>query len=157
MAKRVHIYDMDGTIVCSMHRYRTEVKNGKTTIDFAYWLANEHRAERDSLLPLAQQYQSDLANPAIFTVIATARFLGVPDYNFIGKKLGNPDAIVSRNSRDDNRSGATLKIDGLKKVFSAANLWNLEKVFWEDNFHYLTKVCGALGIKGKFVKSNQGW
>lgn len=102
MVKRVHIYDMDGTIVCSMHRYRTEVKNGKTTIDFAYWLANEHRAERDSLLPLAQQYQSDLANPAIFTVIATARFLDTPDYNFIGQKLGNPDENCSRSGSKES-------------------------------------------------------
>ena len=157
MVKRVHIYDMDGTIVCSMHRYRTKVIDEKITIDFPYWLENEHRAERDSLLPLARQYRSDLENPAIFVIIATARFLSEPDYNFINSKLGNPDAIISRSSREDNRPGAMLKIDGLKKVFSAANLWNVEKIFWEDNFHYLTKVCGALGIKGRFVKSNQGW
>ena len=53
--KRIAIYDMDGTIVCSMHRYRTIVDNGCERIDLDYWRANEYRALEDSLLPLAEQ------------------------------------------------------------------------------------------------------
>ena len=58
--KRIAIYDMDGTIVCSMHRYRTIVDNGIERIDLDYWRANEYRALDDSLLPLAEQYKNDL-------------------------------------------------------------------------------------------------
>lgn len=156
--KRTHIYDMDGTIVCSLHRYRTIVKpGGKITIDLDHWIANEHRAYDDSLLPLAAQYQNDLSDPSTFVVIATARHLQVPDLEFIQDKLGVPDAIVSRHSRCDQRSGAQLKIEGLRQVFDQHRLHNTTKKFWEDNLSYLHKVCSALPIKGHFVPSAQGW
>jgi hypothetical protein len=155
--RRTHIYDMDGTIVCSMHRYRTISTGSKTTIDLEYWLENEHKARNDSLLPLAEQYRRDLFDPAVFVCIATARVLHGADRAFIRKHLGIPDAIVSRAGRSDSRGGADLKINGLKRVFDKHNLWDTTKVFWEDNLTYLTKVCGALGLKGKFVPSQQGW
>ena len=62
MAKinRVSIYDMDGTIVCSLHRYRTIVDDNGERIDLQYWRENEYRAGDDSLLPLANQYRMDL-------------------------------------------------------------------------------------------------
>ena len=155
--RKVHIYDMDGTIVCSRHRYRSISNGGKTTIDLQHWLDNEHRAYDDSLLPLAAQYQNDLKNPNIFVAIATARVLNTPDRAFIRRKLGSPNAIVSRAGRSDTRSGAQLKIEGLSRVFDKHSLHNAKKVFWEDNLAYLTKVCFALGIEGKFVPSTQGW
>ncbi len=157
MVKRVHIYDMDGTIVCSMHRYRTLEKSGKTTIDLAHWIENEHKAYHDSLLPLAKQYQNDLTNPSIFTVIATARHIQGEDERFIREKLGEPQALISRQGREDTRGGAQLKIEGLTQLFNEHNLWNCAKHFWEDNLSYLTKVCFALNMKGHFVPSNQGW
>ena len=52
--KRVSIYDMDGTIVCSMHRYKTD-STGK--IDLQFWRDNQHLAMSDKLLPLAEQYK----------------------------------------------------------------------------------------------------
>jgi hypothetical protein len=156
MITKTHIYDMDGTIVCSMHRYRTQFVNGKITIDFQHWLDNQHRAAEDSLLPLAEQYKRDIKSKNIFVIIATARVLNEPDYQFILDRLGSPDAIVSR-SEGDKTSGGLMKINGLKKVFNAANLWHTEKRFWEDNLKYLTTVCNTLGIRGHYVKSNQGW
>ena len=47
--KRVRIYDMDGTIVCSMHRYRTVIDDRGERIDLEYWRENEYRALDDSL------------------------------------------------------------------------------------------------------------
>lgn len=157
MYKRVHIYDMDGTIVCSMHRYRTQENNGQTAIDLQYWLDNEHRAMEDSLLPLAQQYKEDLANPETFVIIATARVLNTPDLQFIREILGEPNAIVSREGRKDTRKGAEMKIAGLFRIFNHHDLWIAEKHFWEDNMNYLTQVCKAIGAKAHFVPSRQGW
>lgn len=154
---RVHIYDMDGTIVCSLHRYRTRDVNGRPAIDLAHWIENEHRAYDDKLLPLAEQYRSDLANARVFTIIATARNLQAADRKFIRHKLGVPDAIVSRFGRRDTRSGADLKIHGLKKVLAKHKLEKARKFFWEDNYTYLTKVCQAIGAKGYLVPSAQGW
>lgn len=156
MIRKTHIYDMDGTIVCSMHRYRSMIASGKITIDFPYWIQNQHKAMADSLLPLASQYKKDISDSSVFVIIATARVLNEPDQDFIAQKLGNPDAIVSRKDGDSS-SGAMLKINGLKSVFNIASLWDTEKRFWEDNLHYLTSVCSALGIRGHYVKSQQGW
>ena len=85
--KRIRIYDMDGTIVCSLHRYRTITDSNGERIDLDYWRENEHRALDDSLLPLAEQYRQDLADPETYTIIATARVLGKPDLEFIRDTL----------------------------------------------------------------------
>ena len=66
--KRVSIYDMDGTIVCSLHRYRTIVDDSGERIDLDYWRQNEYRAMDDSLLPLAEQYRKDLKDENCFVV-----------------------------------------------------------------------------------------
>ena len=156
--KRIAIYDMDGTIVCSMHRYRTIVDNGIERIDLDYCRANEYRALDDSLLPLAEQYKNDLDDPNCIVVIATARILRKPDRAFIYSRLGTPDHIVSRNE-NDNRSGGTLKIEGLKRIFKLySNLgyhFN-DAVFYEDNVAYLKAVCDYFNIRGVYIPSKQG-
>ncbi len=151
--KRVAIYDMDGTIVCSLHRYQTVGDK----IDLQYWRDNEYRAMDDGLLPLAEQYKSDLANPDVFVIIATARVLHNPDRDFIAKVLGQPDYIISRKD-GDTRSGGLLKILGLKKLFSLKQFIKVKDtaVFYEDNHSYLKAVCDYFGIRGVYVPSKQG-
>ena len=149
--KRMAIYDMDGTIVCSLHRYRAI--NGK--IDLAYWRENEFRAMDDSLLPLADQYKADLADPECYVVIATARVLHDPDKQFIREVLGEPDYIISR-APDDTRSGGLLKVLGLQKFFNLKNFKNASVVFYEDNAAYLKTVCDKFNIRGVYVPSQQG-
>lgn len=149
--KKVNIYDMDGTIVCSMHRYKTI--NGK--IDLQYWRDNQHLAMNDSLLPLAKQYQEDLANPEIYVIIATARVMNEPDYAFVNNVLGKPDFLISRKE-GDSISGGKLKINGLAKFFNLKNFQNAEFTFYEDNATYLKTVCDHFGIKGVYIPSNQG-
>ena len=111
--KRMAIYDMDGTIVCSLHRYRTI----DDKIDLEFWRENEKFAMADSLLPLATQYQADLNDPTCYVVIATARVLHGADKQFIDEILGKPNAIISRKD-GDSRSGGLLKILGLKQLFN---------------------------------------
>lgn len=149
--KRMAIYDMDGTIVCSLHRYRAI--DGK--IDLAYWRENEFRAMDDSLLPLADQYKADLADPECYVVIATARVLHNPDKQFIREVLGEPDYIISR-APDDTRSGGLLKVLGLQKFFNLKNFKNASVVFYEDNAAYLKTVCDKFNIRGVYVPSQQG-
>lgn len=154
MIKEIHVYDMDGTIVCSMHRFKT-TPEGK--IDLAYWIENEHKAYNDSLLPLASQYQEQLNNSEIYVVIATARVLAQPDLDFINDKLGKPDYIISRNGRNDFRKGADLKITGLNKLLSLKQFANIKKrFFYEDNKDYLYPVAKAHNMKPVFVPSLQG-
>lgn len=151
MIKRLAIYDMDGTIVDSTHRYRTI--NGK--IDLQFWRDNQHKAMQDKLLPLAAQYKADILDPECYVIIATARVMNGPDYQFIDEILGKPDYIISRKP-DDNISGATMKINGLTKFFNLKNFRNASAVFYEDNAAYLKAVCDRFKIKGVYVPSEQG-
>lgn len=153
--KRVAIYDMDGTIVCSLHRYRTIVDERGERIDLDYWRANEYRAGDDSLLPLAEQYKADLNDANCYTVIATARILRDADNTFIRDVLGEPDYIISRPEGCDI-SGAKLKVAGLAKFFNLVNFRDAEFVFYEDNVQYLKAVCDRFNIRGVYVPSRQG-
>jgi len=153
--KRIRIYDMDGTIVCSLHRYRTVIDERGERIDLDYWRENEYRALDDSLLPLVEEYWQDLDDPETYTIIATARVLGEPDREFIRDTLGEPDYIVSRK-QGDTQSGRTLKIGGLAKFFNLVNFQTDDVVFYEDNAEYLKAVCDRFGIRGVYIPSKQG-
>ena len=153
--KRVSIYDMDGTIVCSLHRYRTIADERGERIDLDYWRENEYRAGEDSLLPLAEQYREDLADENCFVIIATARVLHDADNEFISRVLGEPDYIISR-CEGDTTSGGKLKIAGLTKFFNLKNFRDAEFTFYEDNAQYLKTVCDRFGIRGVYIPSRQG-
>lgn len=155
MIKKIHIYDMDGTIVCSLHRFRT-LDNGK--IDLQYWIDNctPEKIAQDSLLPLAEQYKSDLADPNTYVVIATARVLEDADMAFIRNRLGEPNYIISRQGRKDSRRGADMKTAGIKRLLNLRQFRNAEIHFWEDNPDYLSGVCAATGAVPHFVPSAQG-
>ena len=151
--KRIRIYDMDGTIVCSLHRYKVTADN---KIDLQYWRDNEPLAINDSLLPLAEQYKKDLEDNDTFVIIATARILREPDNLFINNVLGKPDYIISRKD-NDSRSGGLLKILGLKKLFSLKQFHKIKDIiFFEDNTSYLKAVCDYFNIQGVYIPSKQG-
>ena len=153
--KRVAIYDMDGTIVDSSHRYRTVVDDNGERIDLEYWRENEYRAYDDQLLPMAEQYKQDLADPECYVIIATARVMNEPDWQFVKDKLGMPDYFISR-PKDSAISGKLLKINGLAKFFNLMNFKNAEFVFYEDNIQYLKAVCDRFKIRGVYIPSVQG-
>jgi len=154
---KVSIYDMDGTIVDSSHRYRTIFDdNGNEKIDLEYWRANEYRAMDDGLLPLAEQYRAELKCPNTYVIIATARVMNNPDWQFVNEILGTPDYFISRKP-DDNISGADLKIKGLQKFFNLKQFRKADAVFYEDNTQYLKKVCDHFQIRGVYIPSKQGY
>lgn len=151
----VKIYDMDGTLVCSQHRYRL---NHKQKIDLQHWINNEHLHVNDDLLPLVDEYKADLLRADVFVIIATARDLTSHNqHEWIDKKLGSPDAIVSRLGRDDRRGGVELKTQGILDVLKAANLTNAKKYFFEDNIDYLLGVCENIDAIPRYIPSNQGY
>ncbi len=157
MAKitRVAIYDMDGTIVDSSHRYRTIIDENGERIDLDFWRENEYRAMDDKLLPMADQYKNDLADPNCYVIIATARVMHEPDWQFVKEILGEPDYFISRKD-GDSQSGKTLKINGLARFFNLLNFKDAEFVFYEDNISYLKAVCDRFNIRGVYIPSVQG-
>jgi hypothetical protein len=152
---QIYIYDMDGTIVDSLHRYRTKLVNGIEKIDLEYWRENEYRAMEDGLLPLADQYMDNLDNPHVYTIIATARVMHAPDWQFVNEVLGKPDYLISR-AEGDTRSGGELKIKGLQKFFNLKQYKPENATFYEDNTSYLKAVCDHFMIRGVYIPSKQG-
>ena len=154
--RKVSIYDMDGTIVDSTHRYRTIVDaNGKEKIDLEFWRSNEFRAMDDGLLPLADQYMSELRDPSVYVIVATARVMHAPDWQFVNEILGAPDYFISRKE-GDTQSGGSLKIKGLQKFFNLRQFRLADAVFYEDNTSYLKAVCDHFNIRGVYIPSKQG-
>ena len=157
MAKitKVAIYDMDGTIVDSSHRYRTIIDENGERIDLDFWRQNQFDAMNDTLLPMAEQYKKDLNCPNTYVIIATARVMNNPDWKFVKEILGEPDYFISRKD-GDNQSGKTLKINGLARFFNLLNFKDAEFIFYEDNVSYLKAVCDRFNIRGVYIPSKQG-
>lgn len=154
--RRISIYDMDGTIVDSSHRYRTIMgSDGKVRIDLAHWRENQPLAMLDKLLPMAKQYRADLRDPECYVIIATARVMNEPDWQYVREILGEPNYFICRKE-GDSRGGAILKILGLTKFFNLKNFRTARATFYEDNASYLKEVCDHFGIGGVYVPSNQG-
>ena len=154
--RKISIYDMDGTIVDSTHRYRTVIENGIEHIDLQHWRENEYRAMDDGLLPLAEQYRTELNDPSVYVIIATARVIRDADNQFIREILGVPDYIISRRGDTDTRSGKELKIKGLQKFFNLKQFRKADAIFYEDNVQYLKAVCDHFNIMGVYIPSKQG-
>ena len=155
--RKISIYDMDGTIVDSSHRYSTVMDSqGNTKIDLEYWRANEYKAMDDGLLPLADQYMAELIDPSVYVIIATARVMASSaDWKFVDEILGKPDYLISRKP-GDSISGAQLKINGLQKFFNLRQFRKADAVFYEDNTLYLKAVCDHFNIRGVYIPSKQG-
>lgn len=154
--KRVSIWDMDGTIVDSSHRYRTlKGADGVERIDLEHWRANQRLALHDKLLPLADEYKKDLQDTHCYVIIATARVMNAPDWQFVHEVLGKPHHFIHRKE-GDSRSGGLLKVKGLKKFFNLKPFQGVDVVFYEDNAAYLKTVCDTFKIKGVYVPSIQG-
>jgi hydroxymethylpyrimidine pyrophosphatase-like HAD family hydrolase len=155
MIKQIHIYDMDGTIVDSSHRFAI-LPNGK--IDLPFWIENctPEKVAKDSLLPLAEKYKAQLLDPEIYVVIATARVLAASDWKYIIEVLGMPDKVVSRDGRNDCRKGADMKIAGLRYLNNLSQFKNAPRHFYEDNKDYLYPVAEYLNAIPHFIPSNQG-
>lgn len=127
--KKIHVYDCDGVLVDSSHRYRNKADG---SIDLEYWFENHHKALDDSLLPLAKQYQADCKNPEIYTVICTARAEHSLDKAFFREVLGQPDKLIMRpyGSRSPD---SRLKLFALRSLFNLRQFNKLHRRLWEDN------------------------
>lgn len=154
MIRQLHIWDMDGTIVDSSHRYRVNPETGN--IDLPYWMENEHKVMEDSLLPLADFYRNTLADNSIYTIIATARIWCDLTEQFVRDRLGYPDKVVGRVNHEDTRGGAELKIQAIRPLLNLKQFQGAQIHVFEDNATYLKKICDTLGGIGHYYPSVQG-
>lgn len=159
MFKYVDLWDMDGTIVDSSHRYQTAPCG--TKIDLDHWRENSKYAYSDKLLPMALVYRARLSDPSVYTAIATARVISTPDRCFVRDFLGEPRRFIHRLGDDDQRKGVELKYKGIRPLFNLKPFENAVVRFYEDNLTYLHGVCDLLEADGipcerYYVPSVQG-
>ena len=160
MITKIKIYDLDGTLIDSSHRY--QVKNGR--IDLAHWRKNDTRLNvfKDSFLDLHEWLRVDLKRDDTFVIFATARACTYNDHNYEFLKNNNiwPDMFIHRMGDTDNRGGAALKIEAIKPLLKLKKFENATIHIFEDNIQYLHDMCIALKdnhkLVGHFVPSVQG-
>jgi hypothetical protein len=153
MFTEVRVYDLDGVLVDTSHRYRN-LADGRIDID--YWMSNrtEENIAKDKPLFLVQQYRRDCENPKIYVIICTARVEHSLDRDFIASRLGMPNLLLMRP--DGNKeSDAMLKRRQLQRVFNLKQFSNLPRFFWDDNIINLNH-CVDLFTAVFYVPSKQG-
>jgi hypothetical protein len=153
MIKRIHIYDLDGVLVDTSHRYRT---NPNGTIDLDHWMLMRTRKNisKDRLLPLAKQYANDNLRDDTYVIICTSRAWHVDDIEFIVGRLGAPDKLIMR-PENNWQPDDVLKLQALKSFFQLKQFRDIPKTFWDDNRRNLNAVS-LLGVRTIHVQSNQG-
>ena len=131
MHKKIHVYDIDGVLVDTSHRYRNKSDG---TIDLEYWFQNRtaEKIALDKLLPHAAQYRDDINDPKIFTMLCTSRMVHALDMDFIKYRLGWPDVCIMRPLGNMDADDV-LKLRQLKRIFSQRHLKDLPRTLWEDN------------------------
>lgn len=156
--KHVHVFDLDGVLLDSSHRYLTVTINGKEKICLDHWRENEKLNHLDKALPLAEYYKKLLTTKNCFVIIATSRILKVSDYTHISNVLGLPDGIVSR--LHNKQKGASMKIKGINRILEdcelSQHITNNNITVYEDNIEYLKGICDSLKCIGVYIPSNQG-
>ena len=144
---RYKIWDLDGTVIDSSHRYST-LANGD--IDLPRWIADNTRAniEQDKLLPLARLMKSNYRQGDI-VIICTARVLGIWDHCFLADHGIKAQFILSR-AIGDNRGDAEMKKAKLFALFADLKVpfsrWSKASTFYDDNLGVLA-MAEKIGIR----------
>lgn len=150
MFEKIHVYDVDGTLIDSSHRYKA-LPNGNVDLD--HWKANHHKLWNDSLLPLADQYKVDLIDPATYVVICTLRPPHPDDIAYIARNLGLPDCLIM-NARNQSENLGNFKRAHLARLFNLRQFAKLPRFFWEDSRAYV-ESCRDLFTRVYHVQSAQ--
>jgi hypothetical protein len=144
---RYKIWDLDGTVIDSSHRYST-LANGD--IDLPRWIADNTKAniEQDKLLPLARLMRSNYRQGDT-VIICTARVLGIHDHCFLADHGIKANFILSR-AIGDNRGDAEMKRAKLIALFADLKIpfarWTRNATFYDDNQGVLD-MAEKIGIR----------
>ena len=138
--KPIHIFDLDGTVIDSRHRYKT-LDNGD--IDLAHWLEASKCVEtvfRDSLLPRAQTMRRVYAEGHL-TIVCTSRTLDTIWPNFL--KIHNlPYHALLARPQGCMTGDADLKEKMLDEFFGQHNtcIDELQCVMYEDHLGVIDRL-----------------
>lgn len=157
--KEIHIFDCDGVLADSSHRYRTQIcADGVERIDLQYWIDNENKTLLDS--PIQEniaKFNALCADPTKYVILATARIWCELSERWAALHGVEPQMIIARRDRDDCRGGAALKITGVQRLFNLRQFAGVEQVHvHEDNVSYLKAIADRFNGIGHYYPSRQG-
>ena len=159
MKKNIYVFDLDGTLADSLHRYK--LQKGENKIDLQHWRQNstpDQIAKDQPIHDMISLYNQAWRDPDTITVIATARIFCDSSHAWVLKHLaGFPDHISSRQGDHDHRSGNALKgefINTLRSVLSGIGAI----FFFDDNKDYLKQFKESVPDSRVFyIPSDQGF
>lgn len=134
------VYDLDGTLIDSSHRYRN-LPNG--SIDLDYWFANAtpENIAKDSLKPLIDKFRRHAYT--VDTVICTARTMTEADHEFL--RANNMHIVpVLHRQPGCQKSDADLK-EELIDDYLGQQLTCIEDtrvIVFEDNLTVIERLRG---------------
>lgn len=158
MYREIHIFDLDGTLIDSSHRYRTMPCG--TRIDLPYWIENctPEKIRQDTLLPLAEFYHACVADPEIYVIIATCRLAKQADIDYVNEHLSGYNKFIYNQGELPAMKGAEFKGTKLRFINNLKQFKNAVKHFWEDNLDYLHGVGYYIpNLNKHYIESKQGY
>jgi FMN phosphatase YigB (HAD superfamily) len=138
-----YIFDLDHTIVDSSHRQATRPDG---SLDLDHWREQSTPAmiERDTLLPLANEWRKLLRKKDAKIIVCTARVMGPSDYFYFGSRGLLAETIISRRE-GDRTADDLLKLRGLKRYAAENGLsWKrfcAQAMMFDDNLNVINTLA----------------
>ena len=143
---KLRVYDIDGTILSSQHRYKLHDDLPKR-IDLDHWRINSTPSQimQDRpIFPLLNRLLADQRNADIVTAISTNRYICDHTLQVFEKYGINPDFVSSRTH--DQQKGSELKQEFILNLFSL--LQPEQVIFIDDNVKVLQDVKNHFILAG---------
>jgi len=142
---RHHIFDLDGTVICSKHRQRLKA-NGDLDLD--HWIANRASREMvmaDRLLPLARYWMA-LQAYGDAPAICTSRVISDLEYEFLAKNGLRYSAFMHR-TKGDMTGDAAYKVARIREHLDATGWEAAATTLYDDHAGVRDAVKRELGLK----------
>jgi len=139
-----HIFDLDGTIICSKHRQKLK-PNGD--LDLAHWIENRakhHLVMRDRLLPLSRLWRAIQISTA--PAICTSRVISHLDEDFLLNHDLSWSTFMSRDDADMD-GDATYKVKKIRKHLDETGWEAAATTLYDDHAGVREAIKRELGLK----------
>ena len=155
MIKSIHIFDLDGCVIDSLHRYKT-LPCGQR-IDLDYWILNctRDKIQQDTFLPLYAHYHNCIRDKGAYVIIATSRQCTEHDLEFIKEHLAGYNKLIYRKQGETTK-GWELKTRPIKPLLNLKQFKNAVINIYEDNLEQLEIMAKILHAETHYIPSQQG-